>query len=521
MSTKPAAGQTDGKTQEIDPTHAVNDYAAKHHFEYARVRAKVEERIAYYQGQEDLRLRCLAAIYKKDQNKAANLCAEKGKVKGKTDLKEQRQKVKELSGATLKGRLRDESPAKTARSTIFPTFHVNQRQTSAQSSSGEPPGSVSPSLLLDEPGGDGVLVLAQRTQKLSELEKAKRELVLLIEEVVGDFRLAGDANYINYEFDKALGAYQESFQYVAKDEVPTLWADMQILIGNANQQISIRSEGPAIHQHRKAGLTAYQQALTVYTRDQFPQAWAEVQNNLGNTLKNQGIRTGGEAGRRLLAQAVAAYQAALQVYTREHLPEPWAQTHNNLAETYLHLEEWTQAAESYRNVLTLYPDYEKAYQLANSVYHEKLFAHEKAFALNQQWLARHPDDLSVQANFAEAHIATGRFVEADTRLASLISNPQLPPATAAGLRALDIVNLVALNKTDLIPGRLDALRSFIASQPETFIGEWSFEGTKHFISQHERFAKDRAWLLDLLTGLEGKKRNEMLAAINAAVERVR
>ncbi|MEX5213531.1 MAG: tetratricopeptide repeat protein [Nitrospiraceae bacterium] len=346
--------------------------------------------------------------------------------------------------------------------------------------------------------------------KLSDLEEAKRELVRLIEEVVNDFQLAGDAHYVNYEFGKALSTYKESLQYVSKDEVPTLWADMQILIGNANQELAIRSEGPAIHQYRQAALSAYQQSLTVYRRDQFPQAWAGVQNNLGNTLKNQGIRTGGEEGRQLLAQAFAAYQAALEVRTREHLPEPWAQTQKNLAETYLHLEEWTQAAECYRNVLSLYPDYEEAYLLSNGLYHEKLFAHEKSFDLNQQWLARHPNDRAAQANFAEAHITTGRFVEAEARLASLISNPQLPPGTVAGLRALEVVNLVALKKMDLISGRLDILLSFIASQPETFTGEWSFEGTKHFISQHEGFAQHRAWLLDLLTGLEGKKRDEML-----------
>jgi hypothetical protein len=75
---------------------------------------------------------------------------------------------------------------------------------------------------------------------------------------------------------------------------------------------------------------------------------------------------------------------------------------------------------------------------------------------------------------------------------------------------------VALNKADLIPGKLDALHNFIASHPESFTGEWSFEGTKHFIDQNDAFAKHRSWLLNLLTGLEGKKRDEMLAAVEVA-----
>jgi hypothetical protein len=93
--------------------------------------------------------------------------------------------------------------------------------------------------------------------KQSKLEKAKRELVKLIEEVANDFRLAGDAHYIKYEFGKALNAYEESLQYVTKQEIPTLWADMQILIGNANNEMAIRSEGPAIHHYRKAAFAAY------------------------------------------------------------------------------------------------------------------------------------------------------------------------------------------------------------------------------------------------------------------------
>ncbi|HSE59506.1 MAG TPA: hypothetical protein VLA99_12450 [Nitrospiraceae bacterium] len=351
-------------------------------------------------------------------------------------------------------------------------------------------------------------------QKTQEAEQYR-------EQAIRDYQLAANAAYSDYRFDDALAASTKALDYVSKERSPRLWASVQNSIGITNWAIGVRIGGARSQDHLAKSVAAYKAALTVYTRELLPQDWAMTQNNLGTALNEQGIRTGGEEGRQLLAQAVAAYKAALEVRTREHLPEPWAQTQNNLAEAYLYLEEWAQAAESYRNVLTIYPDYEKAYQLANSLYHEKLFAHEKAFDLNQQWLARHPDDLSAQANFAEAYLATARFVEAETRLASLVSNPQLPPGTAAGLRALEMANLVALNKTDIIPSRLDALRSFIASQPETFTGEWGFEGTKHFISQHERFAKDRAWLLDLLTGLEGKKRDDMVAAINAAAEKVR
>jgi hypothetical protein len=150
------------------------------------------------------------------------------------------------------------------------------------------------------------------------------------------------------------------------------------------------------------------------------------------------------------------------------------------------------------------------------MYHEKLFLYEDAFALNKQWLSRHPDDRQAEANFAEVYITTGRLTEAQDRLEALLSNSGLPAATLLGLRALEIVNLVALKKTDSIPGKLDALQEVITSQPNEFIGEWTFEGTKHFVAQSPLVEKHRNWLLDLLAGLEGKKRNEMVVAIEAA-----
>ncbi|MBL9041758.1 MAG: hypothetical protein JNM83_09170 [Myxococcales bacterium] len=37
-------------------------------------------------------------------------------------------------------------------------------------------------------------------------------------------------------------------------------------------------------------------------------------------------------------------------------------------------------------------------------YHEKLFLFAEAYALNQAWLARHPDDLAVWPNYIESHL---------------------------------------------------------------------------------------------------------------------
>ena len=128
-----------------------------------------------------------------------------------------------------------------------------------------------------------------------------------------------------------------------------------------------------------------------------------------------------------MAAAVTAYQQALEVRTREHLPLQWAQTHNNLASTYAALEDWPNAAASYANVLQIYPDYSEAYQAASRLYHEVLFQFPIAFALNQQWVERHPEDWSALSDFAEKHFTTGRFSDCAERLATLLANPEIEP----------------------------------------------------------------------------------------------
>ena len=261
-------------------------------------------------------------------------------------------------------------------------------------------------------------------------------------------------------------------------------------------------------------MAAYRAALEVYTREQLPQDWAMTQNNLGTALSDQGIRTGGAEGRRLLAEAVAAYRAALEVRTLEAIPPQWAQTQNNLAEAYLNLEDLANAAESYANVLRVYPDYAKAYQTASFLYHEKLFAFTKAFALNQQWLERHPDDISALSDFAEKHFTVGRFAEGETRLSALLANPDLKPKSSIALRVLKIATLEALNKNQSVPSEIEKLRAAIAKQPEDFKVSWTFDGTKHFIGHDERLAASRAWLLDLIAALEKEDRNSILVALD-------
>ncbi|MDZ7304532.1 MAG: hypothetical protein ONB44_20600, partial [candidate division KSB1 bacterium] len=263
-------------------------------------------------------------------------------------------------------------------------------------------------------------------------------------------------------------------------------------------------------------------ALQVRTRAQLPQDWAMTQNNLGTVLRALGTRTGGEEGAKLLAQAVTALKASLEVRTFEHLPVAWAQSQYNLAKTYVLLEDWPNVAACYANVLKVYPDYEEAYQTASYLYHEVLHEYPadyaSAFTLNQNWLNRHPEDLSAQCDFAEKHFTTGRFAECEKRITALLSNAEIEPRVKVALRAIQIANLIGLGQTQQIPANLETLQQAIATQPDTFKVSWTFAGTKHFIRVEPQLARYREWLLQLFAAVEIKDGRE---AILAALQEVR
>jgi tetratricopeptide (TPR) repeat protein len=220
----------------------------------------------------------------------------------------------------------------------------------------------------------------------------------------------------------------------------------------------------------------------------------------------------------LLGEAAAAYREALKVYTREQLPQGWAMAQNNLGKAYFLLRNWLGAVEAYANVLTLYPDEGEAYTRASGIYHDILFRFEDSFSLNQQWLALYPDDLSAQADFAEKHFTTARFDECERRINALLAEPKISADTKSALRAIEIADLLALNQADRISTKMEALIAEISRQPAVFKVEWTFDGTRHFISQTEKLAPYREWLDKLFDAIGGKDRETILKGLKEAKE---
>ena len=357
---------------------------------------------------------------------------------------------------------------------------------------------------------------AKRLQETVKTRKALEEKErVLSEEVVRDYRLEGDAYYSNYQFKNALMAYEKAMNYVPREQSPQLWASILTDISKTHWEIGIRVKGIAIEKHLNAAVKTCEQALEVYTRAELPQDWAMTQNNLGAALSDQGIRTGGKEGVQLLADAVTAYRKALEVRTREELPQDWAGTQNNLAQAYLYLEDWQSSAACYSHVLTVYPDDIGAYQGLTSLFHEKLFKFSEAFELNQNWLKLHPEDVSALVDFAEKHFTTGRFVECEKRCKSLLASTDVSARDSIILTVIEIANLRAINNPELIPSKLDTLIETIASQNENFVIEWSFEGTKYFISNSEKLKASREWLLQFINAIERENRGAILKDLKA------
>ena len=182
------------------------------------------------------------------------------------------------------------------------------------------------------------------------------------------------------------------------------------------------------------------------------------------------------------------------------------------------LAKWEDAAISFRNTLEIYPDYVDGYSALANVYHEKLFDFAAALALHEDWLKRHPEDLSARVDFAEALFTAGRFERTVDQVSQLLPNPELSAGRRAALRALEIAGLLGEHNKDLAGPKLRGLIELTVTQPADFRLGWTWEGTKHFIQTDERLAPVRAWLLSLISALEGPNRDAILQGLRGLAE---
>lgn len=314
---------------------------------------------------------------------------------------------------------------------------------------------------------------------------------------------------------EAVAAYREALLVRTRAQVPGLWAVTQNNLGNALQAQATKAKDTEGTRLLDEAVAAYRQALLVFTREQRPQMWAMTKHNLGSALQEEGTRSQGTDANRLFEEAVTAYQEALLVWTREQRPQQWAMAQNNLARAYFNLKQWTSAAELYENVLEVYPDFRPAYERAILLNHEVLFNYQNAFKLSQSWLQRNPGDLSAAADFAEKLFTTGSFAESERRISSLLPEFRVEARIKIPLLAIEIANLIALKRSIEVPSRMKTLVELLEAQPAHFKLQWSFEGTKHLISQSQQLDVNKTWVLHLFGALGGENRDAIIKEMKA------
>ena len=333
--------------------------------------------------------------------------------------------------------------------------------------------------------------------------------------VLGDLGTSvGGQQGLDY-LQQSVDAYQKALEERIQSELPQQWAMTQNNLGTVLGDLGTRVGGQQGLDYLQQSVDAYQKALEERTQSELPQDWAMTQNNLGNVLRDLGIRVGGQQGLDYLQQSVDAYQNALMVRTRQILPLGWAQTQNNLAETYSALEQYEKAAQSYSYVLEVYPQYETAYNFAVYYYHEFAFDYAQAYALNEQWLKQFPDSLSTRTDFAEKQFTTARFSACAQQIQSLLTEPMLSASNRVALRGTLLANTLASGRAEAeVQQQFATLQEEIAHQEADFTVQWTFSGTKNFISQYEGLAPYRDWLLALFDALDQEDRDAILAALD-------
>jgi tetratricopeptide (TPR) repeat protein len=312
--------------------------------------------------------------------------------------------------------------------------------------------------------------------------------------------------------DEAAAAHRAALEVHTRTQFPQDWARAQANLAGVFFDLGLKTEGEQGFKYLNEAATKYRAALDVLTRVQSPQSWAFQQEYLGLLLGVLGERAEGAERIKYWNEAVVALRAALEIFTRSQFPQHWAGVQKYLASIYVLLEDWPRASEAIELVLQVFPNDEEMNDLGAVVYHDELFNFERSFALKRE-LVKRENDVNAQANFAESHFTTARFAEAEQRINDLLARPEVSISTKTALRALEIANLLAIQRANQVSNKLGVLIEEVTRQPAAFKVEWNFAGTRYFITHNEKLLPYRAWLERLLDAIKSEDRDSMMKAL--------
>jgi tetratricopeptide (TPR) repeat protein len=314
-------------------------------------------------------------------------------------------------------------------------------------------------------------------------------------------------------FHDAQAAFESAVTVLKRDQMPDEWAWVQLFWGQALNFRAQQLGGEEGERLLAQAVQTYTVAITVFNINTSPPVWAMLQSNLGISLGFQAAAYNDQRSQGLFIQAAEAFNKALTVFTPESAPQQWLMTKQWLARTYFVLNKWQDLVKHLKDILDFDPTNREAFEVAVSTQHDLFFEYHKSFALAQNWLKNNPETPSVLAGFAENHFTTERFAECEQRINVLLSRSDLDVEMKIALRAIQIANLLAMGESENIPARMELLLADADALPPHSQITWQFGGVRHFIDQQDKLASRRQWLGMLFSAIEGKRREEMLEAL--------
>jgi tetratricopeptide (TPR) repeat protein len=313
-------------------------------------------------------------------------------------------------------------------------------------------------------------------------------------------------------------AYRQALEVFTRQSSAQNWAAAQTNLGTVLGVIGVRLKGEAGIRTLRESEKAYRQALEVFTRQNSVEDWARLNLSIGLNCINIAARTNSPEKFEELKEGVAAFENLLLVVAKESSSERWAYIKSILAVIYIELNDFRNSAAIYAELLIATPDNRDAYERLGNIYHETLFDYASAFELHKNWLANHPEDISAQADFAENHFTTGRFMEGGIQINKLLTNSEVPASSKAALRVIEIASLLATGKKKKINEKLEILIAEVSKEPKEFKVGWSFNGSRNYIGQSKELAKYKSWLEKLFDAIKSHDRDAIIAALTQVKE---
>jgi tetratricopeptide (TPR) repeat protein len=281
------------------------------------------------------------------------------------------------------------------------------------------------------------------------------------------------------------------------------------VLSNLGERLEGEAGADALRESEKA----YRQALEVYTRQSSAQYWATSSFSMGINCVRLAERTENPEKFDHLKRAAGAFENSLLVFSRESSPERWALIKSVLAQVYRELGNFKNSIVIYTELLSADQNNKNAYQNLRSIYHEAVFDYAASFELHKNWLPKHPEDVSAQADFAENNFTTGRFIECGIQINKLLMNSEVPASSKIALRGIEIASLVSKGKKKVIQEKLEVLIAEVSKEPKEFKVGWSFNGSKNYIGQNKELAQYKDWLEKLFDAIKSPDRDTIIAAL--------